>query len=174
MAALVRQVQALECRAGGDGGAGRVVECQHQPGERAPNRLSAWVESVLQSLQTGYARALAAVMRHRRLTLFSLLLTVAFNVWLYAAVPKGFFPDQDTGMLMGQLQADQNISFAAIKPKLLQYSDILLRDPAVQSVMISTGSGGFGSRNSANLFVQLKEQNQRQDNAVFVHDDPFR
>ncbi|WP_287876769.1 multidrug efflux RND transporter permease subunit [Aquitalea sp.] len=141
---------------------------KHQPGERAPNRLSGWVERVLQSLQTGYARALAGVMRHRLLTLLSLLLTVALNVWLYTAVPKGFFPDQDTGMLMGQLQADQNVSFAAIKPKLLQYSAILLRDPAVQSVMISTGSGGFGSRNSANLFVQLKDQSQRQDNAFQI------
>ena len=135
---------------------------------RIQSRLSLWIEHALQNLQLAYGRGLHRVMRHQFITLMSLLLTVVLNVWLYSAVPKGFFPDQDTGMLMGQLQADQNISFAAIQPKLLQYSDILLRDPAVASVMISTGGGGFGARNSATMFVRLKDLNQRNVNAFQV------
>jgi len=141
---------------------------RRQGAARGENRLSRRVERVLSGLQAAYGRGLERVMRHQFLTLASLLLTVVLNVYLYTVVQKGFFPNQDTGMLMGQLHADQNISFQAIKPKLLAYSDILLHDPAVEGVMISSGSGGFGSRNSGNLFVRLKDSSQRKDNAFQV------
>ena len=135
---------------------------------RGGNRLSQGIEHGLARLQWHYGRGLKWVMRHKRLTLASLIATVMLNVCLYIFVPKGFFPNQDTGMLMGQLQADQNISFSAIRPKLLQYSDIVLSDPAVASVMISSGSGGFGARNSASLFVRLKDDDQRDASATEV------
>lgn len=141
---------------------------RRQAVQRTHNRLSLEIEHQLARLQLAYGRALHWVMRHKRLTLASLLVTIVVNVCLYVVVPKGFFPNQDTGTLMGQLQADQNISFSAIRPKLLQYSDIVLSDPAVASVMISTGSGGFGARNSANLFVRLKDFDQRDANAFEV------
>jgi multidrug efflux pump len=136
--------------------------------EHPHNRFSLAIEHALARLQRGYGRALKLVMRHKRLTLASLLITVIVNVCLYVVVPKGFFPSQDTGMLMGQLMADQNISFTAIRPKLLQYSDIILRDPAVDGVMISTGGGGFGSRNTAMMFVKLKDFSARSASASDV------
>jgi len=141
---------------------------RHSSVPRSKNRLSLWVEHSLNRLQAAYTRRLHWVMQHQFLTLMSLLLTVVLNLFLYAVVEKGFFPNQDTGMLMGQLQADQNISFQAIKPKLLQYTDILLKDPDVASVMISSGSGGFGARNSGNLFVRLKDLDQRKSNAFQI------
>jgi multidrug efflux pump len=136
---------------------------RREAAERTHNRLSLAIEHALARLQAAYGRRLKWVMNHKRLTMASLLLTIVLNVFLYVVVQKGFFPNQDTGMLIGQLQADQNISFAAIKPKLLQYSDLLLKDPAVEGVMVSTGSGGFGSRNSAMIFVRLKDSSRRDD-----------
>jgi len=141
---------------------------RHRAVTQQPNRVYRLIERALDQLLAAYARGLNWVMRHQFLTLMSLLLTVLLNVFLYSVVQKGFFPNQDTGMLMGQLQADQNISFQAINPKLLEYSDIIMRDPAVESVMVSSGSGGFGSRNSGNMFVRLKEFNQRDAGAFQV------
>jgi len=102
-----------------------------------------------------YARSLAFVLRHERLTLLFLVLTICANVYLYVVVPKGFFPQQDTGMMIGMLVADQDTSFAAMREKLTRFVDVIKKDPAVQNVEAFTG-GGRGSTNSANVMVTLK------------------
>lgn len=74
----------------------------------------AWIGKGLDKLHVSYVRSLAVVMKHKRLTMFMLLLTVIGNVYLYKAVEKGLFPDQDNGILMGQLRADQATSFQSL------------------------------------------------------------
>ncbi len=135
---------------------------------RRPHPVYQWIENGLNRLLAAYASALNWVMRHQRLTLFSLILTVILNVFLYSVVQKGFFPNQDTGLLMGMLRADQNVSFQAMKPKLQQFATMIQQDPAVDGVMSSMGSGAFGSRNTANFFVHLKDYKQRDATATEV------
>ncbi|WP_033792085.1 efflux RND transporter permease subunit [Pantoea septica] len=133
-----------------------------------PHPIYQFIENRLNALLAAYARGLNWVMRHQKLTMFSLALTVLLNLFLYSVVQKGFFPNQDTGLLMGALRADQNISFQAMKPKMLMFTNIIQADPAVESVMSSMGSGMFGSRNSANFFVRLKDLDQRDATATEV------
>ncbi|MFH8135568.1 multidrug efflux RND transporter permease subunit [Pantoea osteomyelitidis] len=135
---------------------------------KRPHPLYQFIENQLNRLLAAYARALNWVMRHQKLTMLSLLLTVLLNLFLYSVVQKGFFPNQDTGLLMGALRADQNISFQAMKPKMLAFTKIIESDPAVDAVMSSMGSGMFGSRNSANFFVHLKDLDQRDASATEV------
>jgi len=132
------------------------------------NPLYRWIERLLEGLAAAYARSLEWVMRHRRLTLASLLLTVVVNLGLFAVVQKGFFPNQDTGMLIGQLRADQNTSFQSLEPRLLAFSELIRQDPDVRSVMASTGSGGFGSRNTGTFFVRLKDSDRRSASAMQI------
>ncbi|WP_336778883.1 efflux RND transporter permease subunit [Pantoea sp. USHLN256] len=133
-----------------------------------PHPLYQFIENRLNGLLAAYSRGLTWVMAHQKLTMFSLVLTVLLNLFLFSVVQKGFFPNQDTGLLMGALRADQNISFQAMKPKMLQFTNIIQSDPAVESVMSSMGSGMFGSRNSANFFVRLKDFDQRDATATEV------
>ena len=133
-----------------------------------PHPLYQFIENQLNALLAAYSRGLAWVMAHQKLTMFSLVLTVLLNLFLFSVVQKGFFPNQDTGLLMGALRADQNISFQAMKPKMLQFTKIIQSDPAVESVMSSMGSGMFGSRNSANFFVRLKDFDKRDATATEV------
>ncbi|MDE8731304.1 efflux RND transporter permease subunit, partial [Desulfovibrio desulfuricans] len=73
---------------------------------------------MLSDMQQGYAATLPVVLRHPRLTICSLLVVIAANVWMYVVVPKGFFPQQDTGVFMGGIRADQSASFQAMQEKL--------------------------------------------------------
>ncbi len=111
-----------------------------------------------------YERTLAWSLDHSALVMLVLLIAVALNVVLYVIVPKGFFPEQDTGRLIGQIQADQSISFQAMQQKLTQLMDIVQHDPAVQDVVGFTGAGGGGgggSTNSGQVFVALKDLSAR-------------
>ncbi len=111
-----------------------------------------------------YERSLALALRHGALVMLVLLATVALNIVLYINVPKGFFPQQDTGRMMGGLQADQSVSFQAMQQKLTQLTDIVQHDPAVQSVVGFTGQGsggGGGQTNTGQVFVALKPLAQR-------------
>ncbi len=101
----------------------------------------------------GYARSLDATLRHPVITLVVLALTVAANVWLFVIVPKGFFPQQDTGLVLGGIQADQSISFQAMSGKLDEFMAIVQTDPAVDNV---NGFTGGGQTNSAFIFIILK------------------
>jgi multidrug efflux pump len=114
--------------------------------------------------QSLYGRTLAWSLRHSALVMLVLLIAVVLNVALYVVVPKGFFPQQDTGRLTGRLQADQSISFQAMQGKLTDLSRIVQQDPAVQSVVGFTGSGGGGGAaqtNTGSVFVALKPLAER-------------
>jgi multidrug efflux pump len=105
-----------------------------------------------------YEVTLAWVLRHPQPTLAVLFIAIGFNVYLYVIVPKGFFPQQDTGRLMGSIQASQDISFPAMRSKVLDFVNIVKADPAVQSV---SGFVGGGSMNNAFSFIMLKPLEQR-------------
>ncbi|KAF1061496.1 MAG: Multidrug resistance protein MdtC [Pseudomonas citronellolis] len=137
---------------------------EHAPGTPGP-RIYRWIETVLQDVQAAYLAGLAWVLRHRLLTVLSLLVTIAINVYLYTVVPKTFFPAQDTGVLMGAIRGDQNISYTALKPYLLEIAKRISEEPDVAAVMASTGSGMFGSRNTGQLFIRLKDFKERKGSA---------
>jgi multidrug efflux pump len=120
-------------------------------------RASEWVFDTVLSV---YGRSLAHVLRHPVLTLTALLVTIALSIYLYVVVPKGFFPQQDTGRLIGNIQADQDTSSQAMRQLLQQFSTKTSQDPAVESVV--SFSGGGGAANRANMFVQLKPLSERK------------
>ena len=106
-----------------------------------------------------YERSLGYVLRHPRTTLAVAFATLAATVGLFIAVPKGFFPQQDTGRIMGAIQADQTISFQAMQGKLRDFVKICQADPAVEAV---TGFvGGGGTTNTGRLFMSLKPFDKR-------------
>ncbi len=111
-----------------------------------------------------YKHTLAWALRHSALVMLVLAVTVGLNVWLFVIIPKGFFPQQDTGRLTGSLQADQSTSFQAMEQKLNQMVAIVCADPAVQNVVGFTGqgSGGAGGQgNTGSVFISLKDVGQR-------------
>ncbi len=116
-------------------------------------------ERVFESVRNLYAAALRAVLRHPGLTLCALLATMAVSVYLYVIVPKGFFPEQDTGRLMGMIQARQNISFQSMREKVATFLDAVRSDPAVAHVVAFTG--GAGGLNTGRMFVSLKPLDER-------------
>ncbi|MBI3560703.1 MAG: multidrug efflux RND transporter permease subunit [Gammaproteobacteria bacterium] len=106
-----------------------------------------------------YERSLTWALRHGRFMVLLLAGTVGLNVYLYVIVPKGFFPQQDTGRLIGNIQGDQSISFQLMRQKLASFTEIIHQDPAVENVVGFTG----GSRvNSGFMFVSLKPLKERQ------------
>jgi multidrug efflux pump len=126
---------------------------------RRRGRLYRAGERLFAGVLGGYERSLSWVLRHGALTMIVLLATVCLNIYLYVIVPKGFFPQQDTGRLIGSIQADQSISFQAMRRKLEELMDIVRRDPAVQSVV---GFTGGGQSNSGMMFVALKPVRERK------------
>ncbi|MGE7153506.1 efflux RND transporter permease subunit [Methylorubrum rhodesianum] len=125
---------------------------------RRPNLLLRMLEGGFDAMLAGYERTLRIALHHRRLTALSVFIAIGLTVYGYIIVPKGFFPDQDTGQLMGGIQADQRISFQSMKDKLERASAIVQADPAVESIVGFTGGRGT---NSANVFVGLKPLGQR-------------
>ena len=116
-------------------------------------------ERVFDAMLAFYDRTLTAALRAPRMVMLVLAVAVALNVFLFYEVPKGFFPQQDTGRMIGGLQADQSISFQLMKQKLKQFISIIRADPAVESVVGFTG--GFQT-NSGFVFVSLKPLAQRK------------
>jgi multidrug efflux pump len=133
------------------------------PGPRG--RLFRWSEQGFAWLLARYEVTLAWALRHRPLTILVLFATICLNVILYVLVPKGFFPQQDTGRLIGSIQADQGISFQAMTGKLSDFIDIVREDPAVVNVVGFSGGGGFGGRNTGSMFVTLKPLAERKISA---------
>ncbi|GAA4485889.1 efflux RND transporter permease subunit [Gluconacetobacter asukensis] len=129
------------------------------PWGRLWGRIAAVLERMLHAMQQGYGRTLEAALAHPRLVLLSLPCTVVLMVALFIHMPKGFFPDSDTGMLMGHLQGDQSISFQALVGKIDEVQKAVMADRDVASI---TGfTGGRGSSNQANMFIVLKDKSQR-------------
>jgi multidrug efflux pump len=118
-------------------------------------------ERFFEGMRGGYARSLTWVLRHPRGMLALTLATMAFSVYLYTIVPKGFFPQQDTGRIFGNIQAAQDISFQAMRQKLTEVVDIIKSDPAVDTVTGFSG-GGSGNMNSGRMFIGLKPLHERQ------------
>jgi multidrug efflux pump len=127
-------------------------------------RLFQLSERAFEAMLHGYERSLRWALRSGPLLMILLAATVAFNIYLYIKIPKGFFPQQDTGRLTGGIQADQAISFQAMSKKLVQFQQIVGADPAVQTVVGFTGGGsqGGGQTNSGFVFVSLKPKAQRK------------
>lgn len=133
---------------------------------RPPGRVARKAGEVLDGLHRLYDRSLRRALAHPFLVLVTMFLIVVFNVLLFVIVPKGLFPQQDGGLLMGGITADQSISFQAMEKKLEQAQAIVQADPAVETV---TGfTGGRNSTNQARVFVTLKPLDQRDVSAFQV------
>jgi multidrug efflux pump len=128
--------------------------------ERKTGRIGRWSERVYESMLGAYARSLDWGLRHGIFVMLVLLVTVCLNVYLYVIIPKGFFPQQDTGRLVGGIQADQSISFQAMRQKLQDFMLIVSADPAVENVV---GFTGGAQRNSGMMFVALKAIGVRKE-----------
>ena len=111
----------------------------------------------------GYERTLGFALRHGILVMVVLVSTVGLNFVLFWFIPKGFFPQQDTGFLAGTIQADQAISFQAMRLKLKQLQAIVQADPAIASVKGYTGSGS--GTNTGSVYIDLKPKSQRSETA---------
>jgi multidrug efflux pump len=119
-------------------------------------------------LHDGYARSLGLALGHRRIVMAILAATVALNVYLFTIVPKGFFPQQDTGRITGVLRGDQAVSFQTMSKKLVEMIDVVRSDPNVDNVIGFTGAGGGGSAaavNTASVYVNLKPLGPRKVSA---------
>ncbi|MGD0023585.1 MAG: efflux RND transporter permease subunit [Xanthobacteraceae bacterium] len=130
-----------------------------RPAAQAPRRRT-FFERVLH----GYERTLGWALRHSRLVLVIFFAAIGLNALLIYIIPKGYFPQQDTGRLIGALQADQSVSFQLMTQKLRQMTAIVQQDPAVETVVGYTGvgsGGGFGQINTGSVFVSLKSIGQR-------------
>jgi multidrug efflux pump len=123
-------------------------------------------ERLFQWLLGKYQSSLIWVLRHQPLTLAVTLLTMATTSALYVIVPKGFFPQQDTGRISGSIVADQATSFQSMRQRMTQLASTVKNDPAVDAVMAFNG-GGFGGRplNTGNMFITLKPLNERRISA---------
>ncbi|UTN95559.1 multidrug efflux RND transporter permease subunit MdtC [Serratia plymuthica] len=136
---------------------------RHQPA-RAQRRIRGFGKMLL-ALQRGYGRSLNWVLGHSRWVLAIFFATIALNVWLYVSIPKTFFPEQDTGRLLGFIQADQSISFQAMRVKLEDFMKIVREDKDVENV---TGFTGGSRTNSGSMFISLKPLSVRSDDAQKV------
>jgi multidrug efflux pump len=125
-----------------------------------------WCQALGNLFWRGYRRSLDWALAHGRFMMLLLAATIGLNLYLYAVVPKGFLPQQDTGQLLGFFRVDQGTSFHAMKPKLDHFRDILLQDPAIESV--AGFAGGRGGSNSSFLMIQLKPQAERKASATDV------
>ncbi len=136
------------------------------PHQAEPTRVQRWSDKVHQRMVNAYDRSLGWVLRHKGLTLLSLLATIAINIALYVVVPKTLMPQQDTGQLMGFIRGDDGLSFSVMQPKMEIYRRALLADPAVQSV--AGFIGGNSGTNNAMVLVRLKPISERKIDAQKV------
>ncbi len=133
----------------------------HNPNHKR-GRLDQMCEDAFEATIRFYDRGLGWVFKHQFITLMSTLLLIALTGYLYVTIPKGFFPEQDTGFIFGQAEARQDISFLAMADKSNQLADIIKQDPAVDGVVGFVGAtGGNSAENTARMFIQLKPFNQR-------------
>jgi multidrug efflux pump len=130
--------------------------------EQRHGRLYHLSERAFAALLGWYEVSLGWALRHSRIMLLLLAATIGLNIWLYTIVPKGFFPQQDTGRMIGSVQADQGISFQAMQPKMNEFIAIVRADPAVENVVAFTGGG---QRNSGFMFITLKPVAERKISA---------
>ncbi|MGK5023877.1 efflux RND transporter permease subunit [Janthinobacterium sp. RB2R34] len=132
---------------------------------KQPGPIARWFERGFDKLLKGYEHCLDWALSSAALVMTILVFVVGLNVYLFAAAPKGFFPQQDTGQINGGMRADQSISFQAMQSKLRQLVDIIKADPAVATVVGFTGGGRAGG---GFMFIDLKPASQRTDKGQAV------
>jgi multidrug efflux pump len=146
--------------------------CSRLLQEEKPEKSRGWFYHTTEKLFNGmiavYSRSLRWVLRHSFLMLLITAVTLGLTIWLYSIVPKGFFPQQDTGLLIGITEAAQDISFDAMVAKQNQVTEIVRHDPAVESVTSVVGTGGGGSINTGRMFITLKPRKDRDVTATQV------
>ncbi|MFE8596310.1 multidrug efflux RND transporter permease subunit [Archangium violaceum] len=141
------------------------VMCSRLLRPRAEGEPSRFGARSFERLREGYGRSLGWALRHPSLLLLLTLATLALNVFLFKVIPKGFFPQQDTGRISGSIQAQQDISFTAMQQTLAVYMKTILEDPAVESV---SGFVGGSSTNTGSMFISLKPLEARKVSADMV------
>jgi multidrug efflux pump len=134
-------------------------------GEEKHGRLYRASEMVFDWLLSLYEHTLGWVLRHPLLMLIVTLITIGFTGYLYVVIPKGFFPQQDSGRLMGMLQADQDCSFQSMEPLMRQAARIVTKDPAVANLIGFTGGSNGSGTNTGRMFISLKPLNERNMSA---------
>ncbi len=128
-------------------------------------RLYRLSERGFDALLAGYRRSLDVALRHHRTTFAVFIATLAATGYLFVAIPKGFFPQQDTGLIIGTTEAAQDISFAEMVRRQRVLGDIVSKDPAVATVGMSVGAGGAQTQNNGRIFITLKPRDQRDVSA---------
>jgi multidrug efflux pump len=136
-----------------------------QSAEHSKRRWAVWIEAQFERFKAMYSRTLHAVLDHALLIGLLLIGLLVANVFLFKLLPATFFPEQDTGIVIGQIIADQSISFPAMEQKLAQLQRIVQQDPAVEAVAGFTGGRAL---NTANVYIELKPLNQRGLSATEV------
>src|SRR5207302_1718348 len=133
-----------------------------KPESRTHGRLFRLSEGGFNALLGAYEAGLRIVLRHRFITLLTMFATIALTGYLYVVIPKGFFPQQDTGLIIGLSEAAQDISFAAMLERQQALQDAIMRDPAVDTVGAAVGAGGgVYTLNDGRAYIQLKPANRR-------------
>ena len=125
-------------------------------------------ERVFDIMLAAYRRSLDVALRYRRITLGVFLLTVSLSGYLFYVIPKGFFPTQDTGLIIGTSEASQDISFAAMESRQLALGRVVETDPAVASVAMVVGATGNQTQNNGRMFITLKPIGIRHASALQV------
>ena len=125
-------------------------------------------ERFFQALYSGYRKTLSYALRYSLVTITIFLATVCLNVFMFSRIPKGFFPEQDTGRLHGQILGAQDSSFQAMRSRLTRLMQIVDSDPGVQAVTGFTGGGGGTTVNTGRFFIALKPPNERKGDSAEI------
>ena len=133
-------------------------------------RLYVLSERAFDVMLAGYRRSLDLALRHRFITLLVFIGTVALSVYLFVIIPKGFFPQQDTGLILGTSEAAQDVSFAEMKRYQLALSAVVAADPDVATVGMNAGATGQQTQNNGRFFITLKLRDERSASAMQVID----
>ena len=141
--------------------AARLLKRQVPESEAAPpGRFERGLDRAMKGTINVYSRSLDWALKHSRFMMILLAATIGLNFYLYSIVPKGFFPQQDTGMMIGFFSTDDGTSFESMKPKLDRFRQVLMKDPAINTV--TAYASGRGGSNSSFLAVQLKPVSERK------------
>jgi hydrophobe/amphiphile efflux-1 (HAE1) family protein len=128
-------------------------------------RLYRWSEHAYARLAAGYEAGLRFTLRHRAVAMFVNLALIGVSIWLFIALPKGFFPDEDTGLIFAYTKADQDVSFAAMAERQQKVGEVIAADPDVENFGSSTGGNSSAGTNTGRLFIQLKPRGERKATA---------
>ncbi len=131
------------------------------PREARHGRLYQWSERSFKRLIDAYESGLKLTLRHRRVTMTLNLLLIVVSGWMFYSMPKGFFPQEDTGLIFGFTQADQDISFDGMASRVAAVAQVVAQDPAVANFGSSIGGTGSSGMNTGRVFIQLKPYSQR-------------